>query len=79
MYFSKEIITPTVQPSCTGNVFYYLAKRREMWGEKNNEREKGEKSLVYEEKEMAQHMVYVTGHFHSRKKVERTGKVEIVP
>lgn len=34
MYLSIEIITPTVQPSCTGNVFYYLAKRREMWGGK---------------------------------------------
>lgn len=47
-------------------------------GGKNNEREKGEKSLVYEKKAMAQHMVYVTGHFHSRKKAERTSKVEIV-
>lgn len=59
-------------------MFFITWLRGGKCGGENNEREKREKSLVYEEKEMAQHMVYVTGHFHSRKKVERTGKVEIV-
>lgn len=47
MYLSIEIITPTVQPSCTGNVFYYLAKRREMWGGGKVMRERREKNHWY--------------------------------